>query len=89
MVWSHNQLTFLLEKIVGNKFEKLIYNLNDEKDYAVQIKHLQEALNHGIKLTKYHKAIKFTQEKWLKPYINLNIQLRTKVKKSLGKTFTN
>ena len=54
-------------KLVVIKIEKLICNINDgEKKYVVHLKNLQEAINHGLKLTKSHKIIKFKQEKWLK-----------------------
>ena len=33
---------------------------------------LKQALNPGLLLKKYHKAIKFNQNAWLKPYIDMN-----------------
>lgn len=33
--------------------------------------------NIGIKVKKYHRAIKFTPERWMKPYIKKNTKLRT------------
>ena len=37
---------------------------------------LKQALNHGLKLSKVHRVIEFTQEDWLKPYIMMNKELR-------------
>ena len=43
------------------KVEKLVANLQKKKGYVVQIKKLKQALNHGLVLTKVHKAIKFNK----------------------------
>ena len=37
---------------------------------------MKQALNHGLKLKKIHRVIKFNQEAWLKPYIDMNMELR-------------
>ena len=36
--------------------------------------------NHGFVLKKFYKVIKFKQNAWLKPYIDINIDLRKKSK---------
>ena len=41
------------------------------------------ALNHGLVLRKIHRVIKFNQKAWLKPYIDMTIELRKKEKKWL------
>ena len=41
---------------------------------------LSQALKHGIKLKKVHKAISFYQKAWLKEYIDMNTELRKKAK---------
>ena len=59
-----------------NKCKKLVCNLYDKKNYLVHIKSLKQALNHGLKFKKIHRIIEFNQEAWLKPYIDMNTELR-------------
>ena len=68
-----------------NKCKKLVCHLRNKKKYVVHIKSLKQALNHGLKLKKIHRIIEFNQEAWLKPYIDMNIELR-KVAKNDFKT---
>ena len=44
-------------------------------------------MNHGLVLKKVHKVIQFNQEAWLKPYIDMNIKLRTEAKNGFEKDF--
>lgn len=53
------------------KCDKLIGSFLPRKKYVVHIKNLQFYLKCGLKLEKVHKAIKFTQEAFLKPYIEM------------------
>ena len=59
-----------------NKCKKLVCNLYDKKKYVVHIKSLKQTLNHGLKFKKIHRVIEFNQEAWLKPYIDMNTELR-------------
>ena len=59
-----------------NKCKKLVCNLYDKKKYVVHINSLKQALNHGLKLKKNHRIIEFIQKAWLKPYIDMNTELR-------------
>ena len=72
----HSDLPFLSERMAINKCKKLVSNLYDKKKYVVHIKSLKQALNHGLKLKKIHRIIEFNQEAWLKPYIDMNTELR-------------
>ena len=72
----HSDLPFLPERMVVNKTKKLIYNLQDKKDYVVHVNVLKQALDHGLKLIKVHQVIEFDQEAWLKEYINFNTELQ-------------
>ena len=64
-----------------DKCKKLVYNLYDKKKYVVHIRSLKQALNRGLILKKVHRIIQFNQEAWLKPYIDMNTELRKKAKK--------
>ena len=46
---------------------------------------LNQALNHGLKLKKIHRAIEFNQKEWLKPYIDMNPELRKVAKNDFDK----
>ena len=59
-----------------NKCKKLVCDLYNNKKYVVHINSLKQALNHGLKLKKIHRIIEFNQEAWLKPYIDMNTELR-------------
>ena len=72
----HSDLPFLPERMEMSKCKKLVCNLYDNKKYVVHIKSLKQALNYGLKLKKIHRIIEFNQEAWLKPYIDMNTELR-------------
>ena len=43
---------------------------------VIHIRNLKQALNYGLVLKKVHIVIKFNQNAWLKPYIDINTDLR-------------
>ena len=57
------------------------------KKYVVHIRALKETLNHGLILKKVRRVIRFNQEVWLKPYINMTTELRTEAKNDFEKDF--
>ena len=69
------------------KVEKLVVNLHDKTEYFIHIRNLKQALNHQLVLKKVHKVIKFNQNAWLKPYIDMNTNLRRKAKNNFEKIF--
>ena len=69
---------------MGN-VEKLVASFEDKEKYVIHISALKLALNHGLKLRKPHTVIEFKQEAWLKPYIEMNIKLRTEAKNDFEK----
>ena len=73
----HINLPFLSERMKIRKCNKLVCNLYDKKEYIVHIRALKQALNYGLILKKVHRVIQFSQEAWLKPYIEMNTKLRT------------
>ena len=81
----HSDLPFLSERMEVNKCKKLVYNLFNKKKYVVHINALKQVLNHGLKLKKIHRVIKFNQKVWLKPCINVNTELRKAAKNDFEK----
>ena len=74
----HNDYPLAPEQIKVNRVEKLTPNLWNKKKYVIHYENLKQYLNFGLKLTKIHKGIKFEESQWLKKYIALNTDLRTK-----------
>ena len=56
---NHKELPFLAERMNIGKEEKLLANLKDKKEYAVQNKTLNQALKHGLKLKRYTRLLSF------------------------------
>ena len=83
----HSNLPFLPKRMKIDKCKKLVCNLRNKKKYVVHIRSLKHALNHGLKLKKIHRIIEFNQEAWLKPYIDMNTELRIIVKNDFEKDF--
>ena len=85
----HNDLPFLSDRMKIDKCNKLVCNLFNKKKYITRINSLKQALNHGLKFKKIHRIIEFNQEAWLKPYIDMNTELRKAAKMILKKIFLN
>ena len=81
----HSDLPFLSERMKVNKCNKLVCNLFNKKKYVAHINTLKQALNHGLKFKKIHRVIEFNQEAWLKPYIDMNTELRKAAKNDFEK----
>ena len=82
-----SDLPFLPERMEIDKCKKLVRNLRNKKKYVVHIRSLKQALNHGLKFKKVHRIIQFNQEAWLKPYIDMNTELRKLAKNDFKKDF--
>ena len=83
----HSDSPFLPERMKIDKCNKLVCNLYDKKNYVVHVRSLKQALNHGLILKKVHRVIQFNQEAWLKPYIDMNTELRKQAKNDFEKDF--
>ena len=68
-----------------DKCKKFVCNLLNKKKYVVHIKSLKQALNHGLKLKKIHRIMEFNKDAWLKPYIDMNTELRNVAKDEFEK----
>ena len=84
----HNDYPLCPERVeCKSGVEKLIPNLRDKKKYVIYYKNLIQCLRLGMKLKRIHRGIKFVASEWMKPYINMNTELRTKAKNNFEKDF--
>ena len=83
----HRDLPFLPKRMKIDKCKKLVCNLRNKKKDLVHIRSLKQALNCELKLEKVHRIIEFNQEAWLKPYIDMNTELRKIAKNDFEKDF--
>ena len=83
----HSDLPFLRERMKIDKCKKLVCNLDDKKSYVDHIRSLKQALNYGLILKKVHRVIQFDQEAWIKPYSDINTELRKQAKNDFEKDF--
>ena len=81
----HSDLPFLPERKKIRKCNKLVCDFHYKKKYVVHIKALKQALKHRLK--KVHRVIQFNQKAWLKPYIDMNTELRKEAKNNFEKDF--
>ena len=83
---SHNDYPLCSEGVkCKNGVEKLIPNLRDKKKYVLHYKNLIQCLKLGMKLKRIYRGIKFVESEWMKPYIDMNTELRTKAKNNFEK----
>ena len=64
----HSEYQKTLAKELGlteDKTEKLLLTLNNKTKYVVHYRNLQLYLKLGMKLTKVHRVLAFTQENWM------------------------
>ena len=69
------------------KVEKLVASLHDKTEYIIHIRNLKQTLNHGLVFKKVHRIIELDQNTWLKPYIDMNTDIRKKAKNDFEKYF--
>ena len=74
-------------KVADSKVNKLTPNLHDKTNYVIHYHNLQQYLRLGMKLTKIHRVLGFTQSAWLKPYISYNTEKRKVATNSFEKDF--
>jgi len=75
------------EKITEDQTPKLIANLKDKKNYTLNYRYLKLAVRLGLKITKVHQIMSYSQSAWLKTYIDFNTKERTASKSDFEKDF--
>ena len=84
---EHNDYPLAPERMIINKVEKLVPNLDNKKNYVIHYENLKQYERLGLRITKIHRGLKFEERDWLKGYIDLNTELRTKAKNDFEKDF--
>ena len=56
--------------------KKLVPNLYDKVKYVTHYRNLKFYLQQGLVLTKIHRVLSFTQQPWLRPWIDLCMEQR-------------
>ena len=60
----------------GKGTEKLVPHLSDKENYVAHYRTLKLYISLGIKVIKVHRAIRFRQLPWLKPFMELCVDQR-------------
>jgi hypothetical protein len=67
--------------------EKLLCTLKEKNNYVLHYRNLKFYLNHGLILKKIDRVLQFRQSRWLKPFIDLNTELRQKADNKFDQNF--
>ncbi|GFY45602.1 uncharacterized protein TNIN_106371 [Trichonephila inaurata madagascariensis] len=71
----------------GSKQSKLLTTLYDKERYVIPYRILKQYLQLGLKLKKVHRVLEFNQPNWLRKYIDLNTQMRTRATNDFEEDF--
>ena len=83
----HNDYPLAPETVTVNYTPKLIPNLGNRKKYVLHYKNLQQYLKYGMRLTKIHRGIRYSESKFLEKYIVSNTESRKVAKNEFEKDF--
>ena len=83
----HTDYPLAPEGIKVNKINKLIPNFWDKEKYVIHYENLKQYESLGLRIKTIHSGIKFKKSEWLKSYIELDTNLRTKATNELEKDF--
>jgi hypothetical protein len=67
--------------------EKLVPNLMDKTSYVLHYRNLKLYKRYGLKVTKIHRVLEFTQSAWMSNYIQMNTNMRKMAKSEFEKSF--
>ena len=62
----------------GSSVKKLITSFEDKENYGINYRLLKLYFQLGIKITKINRVLQYSQDNYMKPYIMLNTEQRTK-----------
>ncbi|XP_067205407.1 uncharacterized protein [Linepithema humile] len=84
---AHADLPFCptCDKPPGKRKFKLLATLYDKQRYVIHYRNLQQCVRHGLRIAKIHRVLQFAQSPWLRGYIELNTQFRTRAKNDFKK----
>ncbi|XP_018406599.1 PREDICTED: uncharacterized protein LOC108782741 [Cyphomyrmex costatus] len=84
---AHADLPFCptRDKPLGKRENKLLASLYYKQRYVIHYRNLQQCIHHGLRVTKIHRVLRFAQSAWLRDYIELNTQFRTRAKNDFEK----
>ena len=74
--YCREQFQQINKKQKGVVSKKLIPTLRNKEKYVLHYRNLQFYIQEGLVVTEIHRAIRFTQKAWLKPYIEYNTNMR-------------
>ena len=85
---AHADLPFcpVREHAQGGKQTKLLATLDDKERYVIHYRYLKQCVRHGLRVTRIHRVLRFDQTHWLRDYIRLNTDLRTRATSEFQKT---
>ncbi|KYN23233.1 hypothetical protein ALC57_04350 [Trachymyrmex cornetzi] len=73
------------DKPPGKREDKLLATLYDKQRYIIHYRNMQQCTRHGLRVTKIHRVLQFAQFPWLREYIQLNTNFRTRAKNDFEK----
>ena len=83
----HSNMPFLPKGMKTDKCQNLVCNLYGKENCVIHTRTLNQALDQGLILQKVYRVIKFRKEVWLKPYIDMNTEFKTKENNIFEKDF--
>ncbi|XP_025074843.1 uncharacterized protein LOC105430305 [Pogonomyrmex barbatus] len=63
----------------------LFATLYDKSRYVTHYRNLQQCVRHGLRMMKVYRALQFVQSPWLRAYIELNTERRTRASNEFEK----